>query len=388
MKKDIDIYELIEAYLKGSLSDKERQMVEQRIKTDAEFARVLDQHRTIHTIINEGSLLDIRDRLNHIHHSAVAKKSRFPRKPGTYLAIVGILSLPVILLFLRDKSNTNGSTHRISIVQSADTIIPQDTIQLVAEQKEETPAAEIPEKVINEIQATTETSLPENGVKISNDTARSIVDRVEEKRPEELITDRSIDSVVEEKPEPEPVITPEVSTEEEDTVDCSKVTMEAEVVLEKSCFGKPTGRITVVSESIGGGTPPYKMSIDNGENYYDQTDFRKLLPRVYTLWIKDKDNCLTCLGTYSIESMDCSMEYVFAPLKDEFWEVPSRECAGNLKIYNQQGRIVWEKQLAPGEKYQWDGTDINGNLLKMGMYPFLVIFENGEQLTGGVTIVK
>lgn len=57
-----------------------------------------------------------------------------------------------------------------------------------------------------------------------------------------------------------------------------------------SCHNAATGAVQI--GSISGGLPPYRYSIDGGQNYQDSTEFVNLPAGAYTVQILDDNNCL------------------------------------------------------------------------------------------------
>ncbi len=190
-------------------------------------------------------------------------------------------------------------------------------------------------------------------------------------------------------PEAIPVKESELQTDDRtDSVDCSRVVISAEVEIEESCEQRPTGKISIVKSSIRGGNPPYGVSVDNGKNFYSSFVFGELPPGNYILWLKDKYNCLTNAGSYWISSIDCNYDFVFAPDKGELWKVPNNENTGNLKIYNQQGKLVFNNRIDYSGAYLWDGRSSVGSSLPMGVYQFILELDNKDLLIGNITIVR
>ena len=116
-------------------------------------------------------------------------------------------------------------------------------------------------------------------------------------------------------------------------VNCDTVILHAAYVCSKSCSDKANGSIRFSSETTGG-TPPYQYSINNGLDYFSQTEFTHLSCMHYSLWVKDAHNCTTQIDRMYLESKDCSYDEVFAPLEGEQWEVPTDDKPAVLYSYN------------------------------------------------------
>jgi large repetitive protein len=61
-----------------------------------------------------------------------------------------------------------------------------------------------------------------------------------------------------------------------------------------TCFGDSTGRISTLP---GGGTPPYSVSFNQQDVFFQGTEIRNLPAGEYEVFIKDKNNCLLNIDT-------------------------------------------------------------------------------------------
>ena len=106
------------------------------------------------------------------------------------------------------------------------------------------------------------------------------------------------------------------------------------------------------------------------------------------MFIKDKNNCTSELGAYRVEVKKCNYEHIFAPLKGEIWEVPSQNKSGKLIVYSKNGNIEFTRNIEEFEVYNWDGNNENNEALPMGMYRFVIKFNDRSEFMGSVTIVR
>jgi gliding motility-associated-like protein len=106
------------------------------------------------------------------------------------------------------------------------------------------------------------------------------------------------------------------------------------------------------------------------------------------VFIKDANNCFSKLGDILIKAIDCSYEYVFSPDKGEVWKIPTKESAGEIKIFNKQGKLVYSAEFDMPGDYEWDGRTNSGGELPMGAYLFVLKLRDNETLKGNVTIVR
>jgi hypothetical protein len=377
MRKEIELYERIESYIAGRLTEEEILSFEKQMGENPSLAEEVEKHRSIQNILHEGSLLEIRESLQKIHLENPGGAGDFLRKPGNYLIMLGalLITTSILLLTLKRSEPTvqeipgePPSQDRLqeNVPEVSESIKSREVFTPAALSEQSTKAQKAPEKSL-------EQPVPEETLPVKS-----------EKQPEVSVQESGKESKTGINQEPEEEVLPDLPA----VPDCDTIILSAEILLEKSCFGKATGSLRIIEGSPEGGTPPYLASIDDGLNFYPKEEFQKLLPADYRVWLKDANNCRTLLGRFRIESVDCSYEYVFAPLKEERWKVPTKDLEAVLKIYNQQGVLVFQRRIGPGEEYNWDGKSMNGNDLSMGMYPFILEFNGGEHFAGAVTIVR
>ena len=135
----------------------------------------------------------------------------------------------------------------------------------------------------------------------------------------------------------------------------------------------------------------FTYSIDTGKSLAQSSSFENLANGEYKLAIKDKQGCI-----YHSEEIvelrepkDCniSQEIAIFPGKGEIWIPNISENEGvNLKIFNKSGRSIFNKNIYQG--FEWEGKSQNGSSLPMGSYLYILSFNNGEILTGHITILR
>jgi len=389
MTKDIDKYELIERYLTGQLSAEELTDLEHRIERDPDFAREVDKHRAISSIIRDGVLLEIREKVKTIHKSKTSYTLfRNSGRRIITLSVAGVLIFMSIMFIRNIRKDRDGRLPGEQALPVTDTSIRQnqrtDSVHNGSFQINKKKAA--PTVHENTYKKPSTHGIDKRSDKHEADTAREdqTINIIPAKKTQ--VPDDSTDIT----PELMPVADDNESHTDHgtDSMDCSQVAIFARVETEESCEQRPTGRIRIVKTSIQGGTPPYSVSIDNGKNFYPSFVFEKLYPGSYMLWLKDKYNCMTKTGNYRIPSVDCDFDFIFAPDEGELWKAPSYGDAGFLKIYTKQGKLVFTNRIDYGEIYLWDGMSLTDNPLPMGVYRFILELDNHDPVVGNVTIVR
>ena len=390
MRSDIEKYERIEKYLNGQLSGKELNDFENQLRSDPELAAELDKHKNISHLVHEGTLLRIRETVKEIHNTKYPR-SKFRSSNNRFILITLVGAFIIIPLFFIKRIRMAIENQQLpeNVIPKIDTTSKQvlnvDTIKEFTH-KEET-------RNITKSEKSNDKRVDHPVAKDPEFSVSEKIHREKEINTEEAVTIHKVET---KKAEPGkdddrkkslPIIDTE-KTNGSDSLDCSNIFISAEVEIKESCEQKPTGTIQIVRSTIHGGTPPYLVSIDNGENFYSYFVFNELHQGKYIVWLKDRYNCLTNSGTYWISSHDCSYEYVFAPEKGERWKVPNNGITGHLKIYNRQGKMIFSDRIEIAGNYFWDGYSSANDPLPMGIYQFLLELDNNEKIIGNITIVR
>lgn len=388
MKSEIEKYEKIERFLSGTISEEEKKEIELLIVKDPHFAKEVEQHKLVFNFIIDSSIAGVREQMRTIHDKKI-RKIRINRRIRVGIAIttgVVVIGLIAYSLFTR-KKNTEESIPMIPVPEKSQSIITHpikssaNKIIPVSESKNQNP---IVEKGMTEQDRVSRPIITEKMSQTLNDGNSEIIKTIanssasfQDKPDENIPADQAAKKSEEVNLLPENIV-----------YDCSQVSLFGNVTTEKSCQDKATGVLLIEETSITGGTPPYSVSVDNQTSYHSGLRFDQLLPSRYSVWIRDINNCTTWLGSYLIESVDCTIQDIFAPDKGEKWVVPNNEKPCQLKIFNQGGILVFETIIDFAGKSTWDGTTRSGALLLMGVYTYVIKLEDGTILKGNVTIIR
>jgi hypothetical protein len=386
MKSEIEKYERIEQFLSGRLSTEEIKKVEDLIASDPEFAKVVQQHRQIFNFILDSSIVELKEHVRSIHEkktqSVRIRNSRI--KIGIVIVTGLVITGLILYLVFTDKKNIKRQTLPVTI----DTPAPKSNNSTIL-------------KPVTEVANQPEISNPENnrsGIPMESEPDAIKIRKV---TPNGIIINRTDDTneiINISKPrikDEASATNQEPQQSEKDNApllpedfDCSQVSIFAEVSAEKSCENEPTGAIIIDESTISGGSPPYELSIDNQENYHAASHFSSLQPNYYNVWIRDKNNCPSWLGSVLIELTECGYKDIFAPEKGEEWELPNQGQPCRLWIFNQGSVLVFEASYNFPGSYSWDGCNTSGEMLPMGAYTFILRLENETPLQGSVTIIR
>lgn len=386
MRRDIETYELIEQYLNGHLTGEELKRVEDLINSDAKFAREVEQHQLVSDFIFNRSMIDLKDQIKNIHENSRASSSgKFGREK-----LYGFIGAIII----------TGTIVTALLIHKEEKEIHPEQLPETTESKQEpkivgtSPSIEVEE---NTPENNAEKPIEKNNVEIKPIPEGVAIERIEEKieeksaepeTNEENAEPKDIFTVTESETKVEPVNEITGEAEPHQLNPCQGVSISADISTEKSCNNKASGKIIISENSINGGEPPYQVSIDNGKNFYMQQQFAGLYSKLYSVVIKDKNDCKSSPENMLVESMDCKYEYQFAPDEGENWEIPTQEKNGSIKIYNKAGQVIYRQVFDYPGTFYWNGRTDTERELPMGVYSFILELEGEQPLVGTVTIIR
>lgn len=389
MRKEIEIYELIERYLNNQLSAEELSDIEARIKSYPGFASEVEKQRNIHSFIQDSSLINIGVELEKIHNKFNGSNLFLRGWRWSIIIIPVILLLSTVVFIQRNQFNHTDIESLERKTQSLD-ISKENHKDTVVATKNIHHTTHPQTKVQQTKALVTPTVEPEKQQENKTLPADFYFDSNEVKTK---IDTQTIEIVLPEKNQSgktEIKLTPNSSEVSETIYDdpCKQVEIFAEIKIDKSCIEKSTGKISIDKESIRGGASPYEVSISNKENFVNQLTFTRLFPGNYSVYIRDKNHCISSLGNVNIESKTCTYEYIFAPDKGEIWEVPDYQVPFTLKIYSKNGHIVFTQKIDYEGSYEWNGRTTSDDELPMGAYMFVLESDNKEPFYGTITLVR
>jgi gliding motility-associated-like protein len=389
MKSEVEKYEKIEQFLAGALSREEHRIIEELINADPNFAKEVEQHQAIINFIFDSSFAEVKEQIRTIHEDKIHSKNIRKRRLKLGLNIIIGLTLIGVLLYLilADKKEKDLISPPIRLSESI--VVPGYKPNDHTDIKEEHIDSRSPESSNQSQTIPTINSFPEIAAEINQDNSLTEFQvnqlQVEDKKSNPAFTVSVTDSVL---------LGRKLSQRDEDdapipeSYDCSQVNLFADIRTEKSCDNEPTGVLAIDDSSVIGGAAPYEFSIDDRASYQSESYFGNLSANQYKVWMRDKNECISFLGTFLIESIICSYNDIFAPEKGEKWEMPNREQPCRIQIYNQNGARVFEGSYDFPGRHTWDGNSINGKPLPMGTYTFLINFQDQRTFKGNVTIVR
>lgn len=372
--KRIERYELIERYLLGKANPDEIAQIETGIKADPDFASQVDMHRNMKQLLIDHSLLEVKETLQQIRNQDklnIRQRNRFYRGLIITSFCAFILTISLLLLNKKDIAVRPASEAPEASEAFSETTFIEPVHNL------------IPEKVQKQEDIQMEKTITPQPGEFIHTTPKA-------KEEDVFGKDGKTDTLAPEYfPKTDAEIPEKVDAETKylHPADAEPCNLTADYLTEPSCNNTATGMIVIVESSVSGGIPPYKVIL-NGE-YSDLLVHRKLNPGLYNLKIEDAAGCVKLIGALSIDVINCfEKDYRFSP-RLEVWEIPLEHGKqGIVKIYNKVGQIVYILRTDGLGVETWNGSDINNTAMPLGLYPFTIMYDDGNTFEGTVTIVR
>jgi gliding motility-associated-like protein len=116
-------------------------------------------------------------------------------------------------------------------------------------------------------------------------------------------------------------------------------------------------------------------------------------------WVEVED-AYGCINSDTMWMEDCNAQFYFRDIPtaitpnddgvNDVWNIEKLAdySQAGVEIYDQWGTLVWRSE--PGYPMPWDGRDMNGRLVPVDSYHFVISFEDGtnERYIGYVTVIR
>ena len=185
------------------------------------------------------------------------------------------------------------------------------------------------------------------------------------------------------------VDTPKERVEQTDPVviekdPCANKSWALSIEQEPSCKGVNTGQIRIESSLNS-----VNYAIDDDE-LGTIHEWEELAAGSYSLHVVDDGGCDTNL-TVIIRAEACRLTgpdydyYLQSDAQLEFRDVQDRK--GQILIIDQSGRTIENLVFEEGDVVTWEAKSENGDPLKVGFLSYLIKFEDGDIMKGGITVL-
>ncbi|MFN6945514.1 MAG: hypothetical protein ACK4ND_11240 [Cytophagaceae bacterium] len=372
--------EQIDKYLAGELNPEERIALEKKIDNDSDFALEVEAQRIANEMILGQELLMLKDQM----------KTDLKPKTGFnfyYLAIFLMIASLAGALYL------SSGTVKHEAEEPA-----KEQKPLPAKEKSEAVPDEPLKKEVNSGITTIANNTkkenkitkdnPERKVFILPDTTQNI-EQISTSEPKDTLKKQNltVDPLSQNTPDKPSDIH---QVEKEAIIDCSGITITAEVKAGPTCPDDQKGRIEIVKESIKGSKGPYLFRLNDSGNFTKETEFFYLNQGTYTLYIKDGNDCIKILAkAVEVETKECgrNLNFTFSPTTEYAWPIPVPEGkSATIKIVSKTGMVVY--QALADNAAEWTGLDLNGNEVSSGYYIFVLEYPDGKVEQGSITILR
>ncbi|WP_028981103.1 hypothetical protein [Sporocytophaga myxococcoides] len=364
-----DIYNNLDAFLKGNLQGAELQEFEAALLHDPELAEKVENARFLQKLVFKNRLLTIKD-LAKQEEVKLGNKNKYIKKGMVGGALLTLILVTIGILQYNKKEDTAAKQ---SIENSGNEQKVGGSSAIEKSYVEKKPNLESPI-----VHSENNKMLKSNNAGIPPSESYSVI----------------VDTILPKTPADNADIKPEVSkyedtkyisisgtkAKDENIQPCDLIQWKAQINTTPACIGKTNGKIEAIN--ISGGTVPYTQNLFlNGREVYSNSGLKA---GNYELLITDSKNCQQRF-TAQVSEISCPINDYFNPSFGEVWNIPVTDKAGKLTIYTKSGTPIYQMDLKRNTVATWNGID-KYERLEAGYFIFVIEYEDGEVLKGSVTI--
>lgn len=358
MKEDNHIFQRIEDYLNGTLSDAEKTIFEKELAENAALKKQVDLSTITNQLVFENRLLNIKELAQAAHQNENSKGNT-----GKF----ALISATAILLSVGAYVGLNKPESKQEVVPISENI---SKVSLSTTEPNNT-NIELPNPISTE-------NKKAEVEKTASETKEPIAEQVKAKP--------TIHPSASEEKQDETQVTEKIETESKPATEnvCAHAKIEASHFIQNTCSGEKNGEI--VFSKTKGGTAPYKIKLFSIEN----TELERkdnLAAGTYHAEITDALNCSTKFQDLVVKEKTCSKNYHFNPFVGETWEIPTHSSSGTISIFDKSGNVYFRKELNANALENWSGQSADGKL-ETGYYLFTISYADGTTSKGSISIVQ
>ncbi len=384
-------FELIDRYFKGELSNEELEEFNSLYNSDPEFVEEVANHEQVNNVIIDAGLIGVKEKLQSIHNKQFNNHKNGKLVKGGIIGTVGLIIIASLGFYFfsineeeKSKAKNQGrNTSPVANIQKETNNDSPENGKSYSENSNNSKSAHSKPEKPNQPnkKGSPENTKPrekENLEKMSRAKDESkIGDQIAKQQQNKQQTIEKVQTFPRDSFKMGPK-----DDKKQKSAPCKEVKVTANYRILKSCKDKNRGAIIIDTNSIIGGTPPYRFSLSSDKNYRETNAFTELKRGYYSIHIKDSNGCKSTLKNLYIPAKDCEKHaYTFVPKKEEAWELPfEKNASGELKIYTKGGKLVFQQTIKNGIPSNWRGLSNDGSPLPMGLY--LVTFKKNA---GNVT---
>jgi hypothetical protein len=365
MNREFEIYEYIDRYLQGELSEIELQQFKEKLQSDQEFKSIVEAQELAHEVLVYNELSKLKARMR---DDLKQTKNGF----GNWgkVLVISAVAITGSLLTYTYLHKTESSSEKKTVQQE------------IKSQEPQAENLEIPNESLNQKKPITvpETAKSAPVVKDSSDIKENhpVENPTEKKGPVSNSSDKEPTFVY-------PLKEPEISTK----VNCDVVHMFAEVRVDYGFKGQEEATIIIDPHSLKGGSGPYVYALDNSD-FQIESRFTGIKDGKYQLKIKDHNNCISTLKKEVVVKIPVKeIDEAFVPSQGETWKFPIKENANaEITIVSKAGTVVYSASIVNGHPAEWDGRSNAGVELETGNYYFVIKYSATDLVKGHISIVR
>jgi hypothetical protein len=162
---------------------------------------------------------------------------------------------------------------------------------------------------------------------------------------------------------------------------CDGVQINGKYEIVGTCPNKNDGQIII--NKITGGASPYQYELKHNNHV---VSLSHLEDGIYSLTIKDKNNCEVTYSNIKVPNLSCQENFAFNPFIGETWKTIVGNQSGQIIIYDISGNIYYQKSFTSNEEIEWNGVSVRGNT-QSGQYIYIIKYSDGLSTTGNITLV-
>lgn len=373
-----NIYETIEQYLEGTLTEADKVLFEKQLAIDTELQQKVLVCQSAQELIMQNKLKNLKSLMS--QEQGKVNKRETLKKAGIVLIGSALLATGVGL-YLHNESP------KVKTPSSKESSLPKDlnsvTRVALTENEGDTehgamPAPRVPNStnlLVIETEANSKGGNPVNTSPIDKDPVADVA--VSQSTTMTSPVDKNVLHKHEKSPEKIVKETPQH--------DCHHVAITAKLSTEQACKGIDEGVIRV--ENLMGGLEPYRLRINGKAASTQDHTFVNLKEGNYQIQVVDANGCKQDFNPVILKAKDCPLNYDFNPNKGEQWVGPVVAKASKLNILDKRGTLVFNQQLAVGETCTWSGHNSSGTVLS-GYFVFVLEQEDGTMIKGSITVTE
>ncbi|HXA01739.1 MAG TPA: gliding motility-associated C-terminal domain-containing protein [Cytophagaceae bacterium] len=369
MNPEYDIYEEIDRYLNGELSEGELLQFNEKLSANPEFKSLVEAQKTANEVVFYQQMSKLKERI-----SNDLNKDNNSLPWGKIILFSALVVSATVYTYINynqsDSTEINGSGIPATQSQNSKEQINTSIDQPVADKHSKVAAP-----AINEAAQHDQNSISKDSTK---EQVAAVTVAPQTKDAALIGTDKEV-KVKETIPVSDQAI----------KISCENIHITAEIRIDYS-FGND-GEATVIIDplSIRGGAAPYSYALDQSDFDKDNR-FRGIKDGTYHVRIKDHNNCISEVKKEVIvKTPRKEIDEAFVPSQGEHWKFPVKDNANaDITIINKVGSIVFTTTISNGYPNEWDGRSNTGAELETGNYYFVIKYAANEIVKGHISIVR